>query len=82
MNPASTIEFRENRAKFTLEDLQKYADQWVAFSSDGQRIVASGDSFLGVFNQLRDAKQDMHSVAFEHIVIDSNEVFLGGAEFL
>ena len=42
MNPASTSEYRENRATFTRAELQPYADQWVAFSAVGRRIVASG----------------------------------------
>ncbi len=31
----------QNRAKWTLEELQPYGGQWVAWSFDGTRIVAS-----------------------------------------
>ena len=41
MNMASTRTYRENRAKFPLNELRKRDGQWVAFSPDGQRIVAS-----------------------------------------
>ena len=82
MNPASTVEFRENRAKFNLAELQKHEGQWVAFNAQGNRILASGTSLTDVFTQLREAKVDLHAVAFEHIQIYSDEISIGGAEFL
>jgi len=36
--------FLANRAAFPLEDLAKYAGQWVAWSPDGTRIAASAPS--------------------------------------
>ena len=77
INPATTIEFRENRAKFSLAELQKYAGQWVAFSADGRRIVGSGEKIFDLFNQLRDAKE---TVAFERVEIDSGDSYMGSAE--
>ena len=81
MNPASTIEFRENRRKFTLADLQPYDGQWVAFSADGRRIVDSAENLGDLFGKLRDASQDMNEVGFEQIQI-SDDIYIGGAEFL
>ena len=34
-------QYYENRLKFPLEELAKRAGQWVAWSPDGSRIVAS-----------------------------------------
>jgi hypothetical protein len=36
--------FLANRAAFPVEDLAKYAGQWVAWSPDGTRIAASARS--------------------------------------
>ena len=33
--------YADNRARFPLEELRKYADQWVAFSLDGSRVLVS-----------------------------------------
>ncbi len=82
MNPASTSEFRENRAKFTLAQLQAYADQWVAFSADGRRIVASGPDIAEVAKHLHEANLSLRNVVVDHIVFDSDEIFLGAAEEL
>lgn len=36
--------FLANRAAFPVQDLAKYAGQWVAWSPDGARIAASAES--------------------------------------
>jgi hypothetical protein len=79
MNPAVTVEFRENRARFTLADLQPYAGKWVAFSADGKRIVDSDEDLEGLYGRIRAANEN---VVFDHIVFDTDEIFLGGAEDL
>ena len=40
--PPDLSHYEENRSKFPLEELAKYAGKFVAFSPDGMRIVASG----------------------------------------
>lgn len=35
-------QYEENRANFPLEELAKYAGQYIAFSLDGTRILANG----------------------------------------
>lgn len=45
LEPPDLSHYEENRSKFPPEELLKYAGKCVAFSSDGTRIVASGDSW-------------------------------------
>jgi hypothetical protein len=45
--------YAENRAKFPPDELAKYAGKCVAFSADGTRIVASGDDFLTLWNEMK-----------------------------
>ena len=37
-------QYEKNRSKFPAEELAKYGGKQVAFSPDGTRIVASGDT--------------------------------------
>ena len=41
---ASRRKFLANRAAFPVEELAKYAGQWVAWSPDGSRVAASAPS--------------------------------------
>jgi hypothetical protein len=42
--PLDLGEYERNRVSFPLEELVKYAGKFIAFSGDGKRIVAYGDS--------------------------------------
>jgi glucose/arabinose dehydrogenase len=42
--PPDLSHYEENRSKFPLQELAKYWGKHVAFSPDGTRIVASGDT--------------------------------------
>jgi hypothetical protein len=44
--------YEQNRARFPLDELAKYAGQYVAFSLDGTRILASGDTMEEVDEKL------------------------------
>lgn len=44
IEPPDLTEFHENWYKFPLEEEAKYAGQYVAYSLDGKRIVANGNS--------------------------------------
>jgi hypothetical protein len=45
--------FIENRSKFPLDELEKYAGRWVAWSGDGTIIVASSsESDEAVYDQV------------------------------
>ena len=44
LEPPDLSHFEENRSRFPLDELAKYGGKHVAFSPDGSRIVASGDT--------------------------------------
>jgi hypothetical protein len=77
MNPQG---YRENRACFTLAELEKYRGQWVAFSSDGRRIIASHEDLASLDNLVAAAGEDPEKVGFERIELDG--ICLGGVELL
>jgi hypothetical protein len=73
-------DYRENRARFPLAELLKYRGQWVAFSSDGRRIVASSDDLATLDTLIVVAGENPEQVALERIEFEDS--FLGGAECL
>ena len=80
MNAASTAIYRENRAQFPIEELEKHRGEWVAFSGDARRIVAGAPSLEDLLRQLRAANEAIDELALEHLEFDSDEIYLGGAE--
>jgi hypothetical protein len=73
-----TQEYRENRARFSWADLMKYQGQWVAFSLDGKKIIASDQDLGKLDSLLIAAGENPENVALERI--ESDDCFLGGAE--
>jgi hypothetical protein len=82
MTTASTSVYRENRAKFSIEELRRRDGQWVAFSADGQRIVAGAATIVELADQVRAAQEDLRDVVIERIEIESGDIILGAAELL
>ena len=75
-----TRRLRENRALFLPDELARYCGQWVAFSMDGRRIVASAAT-LGELDALLVAQgEDPEQVALEFLGFEDS--YLGGAETL
>jgi hypothetical protein len=72
-------EYRENRAQFSRGELAKYRGQWVAFSSDGRRIIASSADLAALDALIVAAGEDPEQAALERI--DADDCILGGAEF-
>ena len=62
--------YSKNRRDFPLQELQKYAGQWVAFSADGTRIVASHPTMLGLCDLLDKEGIDSMSVVLSEIHAD------------
>ena len=71
-------EYRENRARFSFSELMKYRGQWVAFSQDGRRIVASSDDLSTLDQLVTISGEDPERVALERI--ECEDVYLGAAE--
>jgi hypothetical protein len=71
-------EYRENRSRFPVTELVRYQGQWVAFSADGCRIVASSEDLETLDKQIVAAGEDPENVGLERIEFD--DIFLGGAE--
>jgi hypothetical protein len=59
-----------NRNKVPLAELQKYAGQWVAWSGDGTRIVASYATLAGLCDVLDQQGIDTMSVVLSEIHAD------------
>ena len=82
MKVAMMKTYRQNRERFPAGDLKRYDGQWVAFSADGRRIVASGESIGQVSERVGAAREDLDDVVLERIEIETGDIQLGGAELL
>ena len=82
MKVSSANAYRKNRAKFPPEELRKRDGQWVAFSSDGQCIVASAATIAELSKQIHAVHGDLGDVVLEHIELESTDINLGAAEQL
>ncbi len=82
MATSSLPDFRENRARFPLDELTRYDGHWVAFSADGRRIIASGTTIGELAERIRSANERLADVMIEHIELNSSEIELGAAEQL
>jgi hypothetical protein len=72
--------YRENRAKIPPEELTRHKGQWVAFSQDGARIVASAKTLETLDNRIVAAGENPEMVVLEYI--GAEDIVVGGAEFL
>jgi hypothetical protein len=75
-----TQEFRQNRQRFPLEELARNRGQWVAFSGDGSRIVASADTLEALHQCLEAAGENIQQLAFEGIPGPDDDILLGAEE--
>jgi hypothetical protein len=57
----------ENRRRFPLEEVNKCAGQWVAWSVDGSKIVAHHEDLMEVSRMVKAAGLDHEDVIFDHI---------------
>jgi Family of unknown function (DUF5678) len=67
LEPPDLSHYEENRSKFPLDELAKYWGKHVAFSPDGTRIVASGDSIDEVLDQLEAAGIHFSQVVHSYV---------------
>jgi hypothetical protein len=72
--------YRKNRLAFPPGELAKYRSQWVAFASDGSRVLASGEDLERLESQLAGLGIDAQDVAFEYVPGPEEGANVGGAE--
>jgi hypothetical protein len=77
-----TKEYRTNRAQFPQAELTRYQGNWVAFSVDGCRILASGDTLERLESQIAAAGEDPLRLVLEWIAGSEDDSLLGGGELL
>ena len=82
MKTISYTTFRENRAQFPLAELRKYDGQWVAFAPDGKSIIAGAVTIAELAEAIRTMNVQLGEVMFDHIVSESDDIHVGGAEFM
>ena len=75
-----TREYWDNRTQFPRDELAKYRGQWVAFSSDGRRIVASAATLETLEDQLDAAGEDAQRLMFESVPGPDDDTSLGAEE--
>jgi hypothetical protein len=75
-----TSTFRFNRARFPREELARYRGQWVAFSADGCRILASGETVERLEENLAALGEDPQQAVLEGIPGPEDDPQLGGEE--
>ncbi len=73
-----TQQYRANRPRFPKDELVKYRGRWVAFSADGCRIVASGETVQLLEEQLAALDQDGQRVVLEWVAGPEDDSLLGG----
>jgi len=67
LEPASLRDYSQNRRQFPPEELIKYAGQYVAFSLDGTRVVASGATEEELEKQLQAVGIDPSQVVGSYV---------------
>src|SRR3954453_18317137 len=71
--------YLENRARFPLEELGRYAGRWVAWSPDGARVGAPAANPQLLDALTRDAGEDPEHCLVEGI--PAEDAVIGGAGF-
>ncbi len=75
-----TQEFLVNRARFPFSELAIYRGAWVAFSGDGQRIVASQESLEQLEDHVASNGIDAQQLVFEFVPGPEDDIQLGAGD--
>jgi hypothetical protein len=70
-------EYQDNRSRHSQEELRRHEGQWVAFSCDGNRIVAASADLQELHDLVKEAGENPEAVCFERIAEDD---WQGGIE--
>jgi len=73
---------RASRSQFPRDELAKYCGQWVAFSSDGRRVVAGNENLERLGERLAANGEDLQQVVFEYVPGPEDDSTLDRVEFL
>jgi hypothetical protein len=77
-----TEEYRNNRAQFPHAELVKYQGAWVAFSADGRRILARGETVEKLEKQLAAEGENSQNVVLEWVPGAEDDSLLGAGEWM
>jgi hypothetical protein len=72
--------FKNNRAAFPAAELNKYQGQWVAFSPDGNRIVAANRDLDEVEKAILAQSLDPSRTVLEFVPGPQFDTYFGGSE--
>jgi hypothetical protein len=70
-------QFQRNRANFPPEELARYAGNYVAWSPDGSRIIASADNLIALAAQVKATNYEPAECVLSSVPL-ADEVLLGG----
>jgi Family of unknown function (DUF5678) len=76
-----TQEYRKNRAQFPQAELAKYQGSWVAFSADGRRIVARGETVEQLEREIAIQGESGQNVVREWVPGAEDDSLLGAEEW-
>lgn len=76
----SVQSYRAQRDLIPARELEQHLGNWVAFSMDGTRVVASAKDLLTLEKALVGAGENPEEVVLEYLA--EEDIVLGGSEFL
>jgi hypothetical protein len=75
-----TQQFFKNRAKFPPEELEKYVGQYIAWSADGTRILASDEEPLRLMETLDRLGVDPGETVISYVPEEDGSLILAAVE--
>lgn len=76
-----TREYRTNRAQFPHAELVKHQGTWVAFSADGRRILACGETVEQLEQQIAAKGENSQNAVLEWLPGAEDDSQLGAGEW-
>lgn len=68
--------YNQNRCSHSPESLLVYAGRTIAWTADGTQVVAAGDDFLTLWNQLKADGHDPSQYVYEDMPAEGEDTFL------
>jgi hypothetical protein len=69
-----------NRQEIPADELAKHRGKWVAFSAQGDRVMASSEDLEFLRQELLGTGEDPNEVVLTHLPADVEGMLLGGLE--